>query len=72
MSWTWQFETRDGAVVAPEGVAGLTAAPRFTSQSDAESWVGEVWRDLLASGVDQVSLIDDGTVVYGPMSLHSS
>ena len=32
--------------------------------------VGERWRSLLEAGVDQVTLLEDGTVVYGPMSLH--
>jgi hypothetical protein len=31
--------------------------------------VGESWRDLLGQGVDAVSLLRDGEVVYGPMSL---
>lgn len=42
----------------------------FPSQADAESWVGEAWHDLLAQGVEQVSLFNDGDLVYGPMSLH--
>jgi hypothetical protein len=41
----------------------------FPSQADAESWVGETWHDLLAAGVGQVSLFNDGELVYGPMSL---
>ncbi len=44
--------------------------PVFPSQSDAETWLGEVWRDLLEDGVDQVVLLDDERTVYGPMSLH--
>lgn len=66
MAWTWRYETRDGAVV--EGEALPTTA--FPSQADAETWVGEAWRDLLAAGVDQVVLLDEDAVVYGPMSLH--
>ena len=42
----------------------------FASQGDAESWLGENWRALLAAGVDQVSLLDDIRTEYGPMSLH--
>ena len=42
----------------------------FTSQGDAESWLGENWPALLKAGVDQVSLTEDGRVEYGPMSLH--
>jgi hypothetical protein len=45
-------------------------AEAFSTQSDAESWVGEQWRDLLESGVDAVTLLEDDREVYGPMSLH--
>ncbi len=41
----------------------------FPSQADAETWVGETWRDLVAVGVEQVSLLAAGQKVYGPMSL---
>jgi hypothetical protein len=43
--------------------------PEFSSQSDAESWLGEVWRELAERGVAQATLLDDDHVVYGPMSL---
>ena len=42
----------------------------FGSQSDAESWLGESWRALLESGVDQVTLLEESRIEYGPMSLH--
>ena len=64
MAWTWQFETADGAAV-PSGGCRET----FASQGDAESWLGENWRELLAGGVDQVTLLEDNRVEYGPMSL---
>ncbi len=60
MSWTWQYHAAQGAPI-PEG---------FPTQADAETWVGEVWRDLLGEGIDAVSLFEDGRLVYGPMSLH--
>jgi hypothetical protein len=65
MTWSWQFEKRDGTLVSGD-------LPRevFSSQGDAESWLGENWRDLLAAGVDQVTLKEDGRAEYGPMSLH--
>jgi hypothetical protein len=50
--------------------AAAQPSPRFPSQADAESWVGEFWRDLVADGVDTVTLMADDRVVYGPMSLH--
>jgi hypothetical protein len=70
MSWTWQMHAGSPAqpVPAPESVA--QPADGFPSQADAESWVGEVWRELLDEGVDSVSLFEEGRLVYGPMSLH--
>jgi hypothetical protein len=70
MAWTWRYETTDGVEIVP--TEDQPSAPSFPTQADAESWVGEIWRELLGAGVDQVSLLDDGRVVYGPMSLHSA
>lgn len=67
-SWRWRFESSSGAEVTPDGVD----SPNFPAQADAESWVGEVWRDLLDAGVDQVTLFEGDREVYGPMSLHSA
>ena len=47
------------------------ADQRFASQADAESWVGEIWADLAAEGVDAVTLFEHERQVYGPMSLHA-
>ncbi|MFC5999872.1 hypothetical protein ACFP6A_14220 [Quadrisphaera sp. GCM10027208] len=41
----------------------------FPTQADAETWIGETWRDLLDAGVEQVRLLEDAHEVYGPMSL---
>ncbi|MFF2810484.1 hypothetical protein ACFVT2_25600 [Streptomyces sp. NPDC058000] len=67
MAWTWRFEKADGSEAVP------TVEPEeFTTQGDAESWVGEQWRDLRDGGVDQVRLFEDSTEIYaGPMSLHA-
>jgi hypothetical protein len=43
----------------------------FTTQGDAESWLGEVWKELVKGGADQVVLYEGDTRVYGPMSLHA-
>lgn len=67
-TFSWRFEAPDGT---PLTSADLPTAT-FPSQADAESWVGESWRDLLASGVEQVTLLRDGETVYGPMSLSAS
>jgi hypothetical protein len=42
----------------------------FDDQALAEDWLGMSWSELLDAGVDQVTLVDGGTEVYGPMSLH--
>ncbi len=63
--WTWTYADAAGAALTPE------SAPTrgFPTQADAESWVGEAWRELLDAGVDSVTLHEGDTVVYGPMSL---
>ena len=63
MSWIWRLEDAHGTVVAGP------ASPTHANQSDAESWIGEQWRDLRDQGVAQVTLLDGGTVIYGPMPL---
>ncbi len=60
MPWTWQYEPAD-TDAEPSG--------NFASQSDAESWLGEAWRNLAAAGVAGVTLLHDGEKVYGPMPL---
>jgi len=66
MAWTWRYEAADGTTVVPPSAP---AGEAFPSQSDAESWLGETWRELLEAGVAQVSLLEDDREVYGPMSL---
>lgn len=68
-TWRWRFEDASGAEVAGGEVAGANG---FPSQSDAESWIGEVWRELLDEGVEQVTLFEADREVYGPMSLHTA
>lgn len=66
-TWWWRLEDSAGGEVAvPEEYGGQ----RFANQGDAESWVGEVFADLTAEGVDAVTLFDGERRVYGPMSLH--
>jgi anti-sigma regulatory factor (Ser/Thr protein kinase) len=66
MPWTWRYEKADGTVITTDDLQEAI----FASQGDAESWLGENWRALLAAGVDQVSLLEDTRTEYGPMSLH--
>lgn len=68
MTWTWTYEGPDGTTVAP---TGAPTQPDFPTQADAESWVGETWRELLESGVHAVTLMEDDRSVYGPMGLDS-
>jgi hypothetical protein len=68
MAWRWRFEDRSGGEMRVRDFDGQ----EFTAQGDAESWLGEVWRDLLDSGVAAVTLLEGDREVYGPMSLHAS
>jgi len=65
MPWTWRYEKADGTAITTDDLQEAI----FASQGDAESWLGENWRALLAVGVDQVTLMDDSNPQYGPMSL---
>jgi hypothetical protein len=57
MSWSWRYENGDGQpVTGPE--------ESFTSQADAESWIGQTWRDLLAAGTATAILVEDGRAEY--------
>ncbi|MFG1999848.1 hypothetical protein ACGFNU_11945 [Spirillospora sp. NPDC048911] len=62
MAWSWRLEKADGRSV---GMSEET----FSTQADAETWLGENWRALRGDEVDQVTLLDDESVIYGPMSL---
>ena len=66
MSWSWRYESADGATV--ERAESPTVAS-FPTQADAETWLGENWRELLHAGVAQVTLLEGQREVYGPMSL---
>lgn len=70
MAWSWRSEGPDGAEVVPG--EGAPAHETFPNQSDAESWLGETWRELLAAGVHQVTLLEGDRQVYGPMGLTAS
>lgn len=57
MTWTWRYEDADGGSVAgPEET--------FPSQADAESWLGQSWRELVASGAAAATLLEDERVEY--------
>ena len=53
-SWSWKLA----------GDAAAAAGLRFPARSDAETWLGETWRDLRAGGVSAAELHDpDGRPV---------
>jgi hypothetical protein len=43
----------------------------FPSQGEAETWLGEVYPDLIDRGVRAVSLKEADRLVYGPMALEA-
>ena len=45
MTWTWSYQTASG-----EAVPGEQSSQGFPTQSDAETWIGETWQELLAAG----------------------
>jgi hypothetical protein len=67
MTWHWRLEDPSGAEIDPASI-GVEVA-ESDNQGDAESWLGENWRDLLARGVATVTLFDGIEQVYGPMGL---
>lgn len=69
MTWTWQFGKADGTVI-PSSEIEIATTEAFPGQGDAESWLGEVWRELAAAGIDTATLREGDRTVYGPMSLH--
>jgi hypothetical protein len=64
MAWAWRYEGENG-----QKQAGTSE--NFASQSDAESWLGQTWRELVASGVVAAVLVEDDRVEYR-MSLLSA
>jgi hypothetical protein len=66
--WTWLFLDAHGNPVESTSVPSTP----FPTQSDAENYLGESWRELLAAGVEAVTLRENDTVVYGPMSLRAA
>ena len=55
MAWTWRYEGRDDRRDAG-------SSEPFSSQSDAESWLGQSWRELVAQGVVTAVLLEDERV----------
>jgi hypothetical protein len=68
VEWTWTYLDADATAMTGEALV----ATGFPSQGEAESWLGEQWRELAEAGVEAVTLEHDGGVVYGPMSLRAA
>jgi hypothetical protein len=65
MAWSWRYEAEDGRKDAG-------GSESFPSQSDAESWLGQTWRDLVANGVVTAVLMEDERVEYRMSLLRAS
>ncbi|MDN5789791.1 MAG: hypothetical protein L0H25_02825 [Micrococcales bacterium] len=63
--WTWTCFDAEGTPVIGDPAPGTG----FPTQSDAENYLAESWKQLLDAGVDSVTLREGDTIVYGPMSL---
>lgn len=63
MGWYWRYSIADGTPATP------AASGEFPTQADAETWIGENWRELLDSGIESVTLLEHEREVYGPMGL---
>jgi len=57
MAWNWRYEGANG-----QKQAGGSEA--FPSQADAESWLGQSWRELASNGVVTAVLVEDERVEY--------
>lgn len=58
----WRYQNSDGEWAPGPDIT-------FDDQTAAEEWLNDMWPDLLAGGVEAVTLLDGESVVYGPMSL---
>lgn len=57
MAWTWRYEDATGRPVSGPNEA-------FSSQSDAESWLGQAWKELVEAGASTVLLCEDDRTEY--------
>jgi hypothetical protein len=57
MAWTWRYEDADGHPVDHPSEA-------FGGQSDAESWLGQTWKEAVAAGAATAVLLEDDRIEY--------
>ena len=60
MAWRW---------VPDREPSDHSSTRTFPSQGEAETWLGEFYPELIAAGVQAVSLYEEDRLVYGPMNL---
>lgn len=61
MTFCWRTE--------PDSALPPSLQPEFSSQADAEAWLGAHFAELADAGATAVSLYCGSDLVYGPMSL---
>jgi len=66
LAWWWRLRDASGAEVE---AAGEHAGQRFPNRGDAESWLGEVWRELAAGGASAAQLVENDREVGGVVEL---
>jgi len=57
MTWSWRYEAEDGKPVGGPNEG-------FSSQADAESYLGQTWKDRVADGANTAILVEDDRVEY--------
>ncbi len=65
MAYSWAL------LPEPTDDAGLNLDVDFADQGSAETWLTEHYLELDDLGVREVSLYEEGRLVYGPMSLEA-
>lgn len=69
MAFTWTGQLGPGSELSAEELETLGLGRDFSDRAAAEAWLAGAYLDLSDAGVISVSLFEDGTLVYGPMSL---
>ena len=59
--WVWAFDDDAGAEIEDP------VSPVFTTQFDAEAWLGEHWRAASVRGARRARLLQDGEPATAPV-----
>lgn len=68
----WDLTLSTSSEATPEELSAAGFDKTFTTQADAEAWLGEFYVDLQDYGVESVTLVEGERTVYGPMSLEDA